>query len=94
VATVGASSNHTCAMCPTVVMDKTHPSLLGHHSSDETITMDRLPVAKEGYEPLIQKYCSSVIPAGGAEDPQDDDNDMCGVLIQESRPITKLLSCW
>jgi hypothetical protein len=53
---VGASSNHSCAMCPTVAMGKACPLLLGHHSSDRTAAVDRLPIVSEDYEPLLQRH--------------------------------------
>jgi hypothetical protein len=40
---------------PTVAMNEAHPSLLGHHSSDETVEMDLLPVATENYRPSVHK---------------------------------------
>jgi hypothetical protein len=61
VAAVGASSNHVCAMCPTVVTDKAHPSLPVHHSSDRTAAVGRLPVPTEGYIPLVQRCFIVVI---------------------------------
>jgi hypothetical protein len=51
---LGANSNRACARCPTVAMGEARPSLLGHHSGNGTAAAGRLPVATEGYEPLIQ----------------------------------------
>jgi hypothetical protein len=55
IANAGASSNRACATCPTVAMGETRPLLLGHHSSDGTVVAGRLPLATEGYEPLLQR---------------------------------------
>jgi hypothetical protein len=54
VATVGTSSNHTCATCPTITIDEAHPLLLEHHISDRTAA-GRLPVATEDYGPSLQE---------------------------------------
>jgi hypothetical protein len=64
IADVGASSNHACATCHTVATGEAHPLLLGHHSSDGTAAAGYLPVATEGYRPLLHRYivvvsCSS-----------------------------------
>jgi hypothetical protein len=53
VTDVIASSNHACATCPTIAMGEVHPLLLGHHSSDGIAAAGRLPVATEGYRPLL-----------------------------------------
>jgi hypothetical protein len=55
-ADVGASSNCTYATCPTLATDEARPLLLGHHSSDGTIAAGRLPIATEGYEPLLRRH--------------------------------------
>jgi hypothetical protein len=52
---LGASSNRSCTMCPTVATGEECPLLLGHHSSDETATVGRLPVTTESYRPLLQR---------------------------------------
>jgi hypothetical protein len=36
-------------------MGEAHSSLLGHNSSDGTAAVSRLPIAIEGYEPLVQR---------------------------------------
>jgi hypothetical protein len=56
VTDVGASSNRMCATCPTVVTGEECLLLLGHHSSDGTAAAGRLPVAIEGYRPLLQRH--------------------------------------
>jgi hypothetical protein len=61
IADVGASSNHACAMCPTVETGETRSLLLGRHSSDGTTAMGHLPVGIEGYGPLLQR-CIVVVP--------------------------------
>jgi hypothetical protein len=53
---MGASSNHVCDMCPTVVTGEARPSLLGHPNSDGTTVMGRLPVTIEGYRPSVQRH--------------------------------------
>jgi hypothetical protein len=54
VTDMGASSNRTCATCPTVATGDARPLLLGHHSSNGTAVMSNLSVATEGYGPLLQ----------------------------------------
>jgi hypothetical protein len=49
------------ATCPTVVMCEAHLSLLGHHSSDGTAAVDRLPISIEGYRPLVQRHIVVVV---------------------------------
>jgi hypothetical protein len=61
IADVSASSNHACATCPTVETGEARSLLLGRHSSDGTTAMGRLPVATEGYGPLLQR-CIVVVP--------------------------------
>jgi hypothetical protein len=61
IANVGASSNHVCATCPTIVMGEARSFLLGHHSSDETIAAGHLPIAIECYGPLLQRHIVVVI---------------------------------
>jgi hypothetical protein len=53
IATIGASSNRVCATCPTVATGEALPSLLGHHNSDRTAAVGHLPIATEGFEPLV-----------------------------------------
>jgi hypothetical protein len=62
VANVGASSNHAYATCPIVATGEARLLLLGHHSSDRTAVAGRLPVATEGYRPLLQRRIVLVIP--------------------------------
>jgi hypothetical protein len=61
VAVVGTSSNYVCTTCSTVAMGKAHPSLLGHHNSNGTTIMSQLPVAIEGYGPLLQRRIVVVV---------------------------------
>jgi hypothetical protein len=61
---VGARSNRACATCPTVAMGEAHPLLLGHHSSDRTAAVGHLPIAIEGYKPLLQRYIVVVAASG------------------------------
>jgi hypothetical protein len=61
VADVGASSNRVCATCPIVATGEVRPLLLGHHSSDGTVAVGRLPIATEGYGPLLQRCIVVVI---------------------------------
>jgi hypothetical protein len=42
-------------MCPIVAVAKARLSLLGHHSSDGIAAVRRLPIATEGYRPLVQR---------------------------------------
>jgi hypothetical protein len=60
---VGASSNHVCAMCPTVEMGEARPFLLGYHSRDRTTVVSHLPVATEGYRLLVYRHIVLVIGA-------------------------------
>jgi hypothetical protein len=55
IADVGASSNRTCATCPTVATGEARLLLLGHHSSDGIVAAGRLSIATEGYGPLLQR---------------------------------------
>jgi hypothetical protein len=59
VAVVDASSNHACAMCPTVVTGETRPLLLEHHRSDGTAATART----EGYRILVQRRITVVTHA-------------------------------
>jgi hypothetical protein len=65
IADVGASSNHACATCPTVETGEARSLLLGRHSSDGTTAMSRLPIATEGYGPLLVPP-TLLCAAGGA----------------------------
>jgi hypothetical protein len=62
VAYVDASSNRACAMFPTVATGKERPLLLGHHSSNGTVVVGHLPVATEGYRPLLHRHIVVVSP--------------------------------
>jgi hypothetical protein len=60
IADVGVSSNRACATCPTVVTGEACLLLLGHYSSDGTAVAGHLPIATEGYRPLL-KGCIVVL---------------------------------
>jgi hypothetical protein len=52
---VDASSNSVCATCPIVATGEARSLILRHHSSDRTVTVDRLPIAIEDYGPLVKR---------------------------------------
>jgi hypothetical protein len=56
IADVNASSNRACATCPIVATGESRPLLLGHHSTDGIVVVGHLPVATEGYGPLLQRH--------------------------------------
>jgi hypothetical protein len=52
---IGASSNHTCAMFPTIAMGESRLLLLGHHGTDGIAATGHLSVVIEGYRPMLQR---------------------------------------
>jgi hypothetical protein len=60
---VDANNNRACATCPIVSMGKPRPSLLGHHSTDGIAAVGCLPVATEGYGPLVHRRIVVVNPS-------------------------------
>jgi hypothetical protein len=61
VTIVGACSNFVCATCPAIATGEARPLLLEHHNSDGTTATGHLPVAIEGYGPLVHRCIVVVI---------------------------------
>jgi hypothetical protein len=55
VVDVGTSSNHACASCLKVVTGEVRSLLLGQHNSNAIVAVGRLPIAIEGYRPLLHR---------------------------------------